>query len=97
VTKSSLVVWTNRALADIEEIYEYVAADKPVAERKLAEKLLLAGDALATHPYLGRVTRPGNIRELVIGSYLLAYRVVDPGPRIEILAVVHGARRRRTR
>lgn len=85
------VFWSVRALRNIEEIYNYVAADKPEAARRLAEKLMLAGDELANHPYLGRVARPGELRELIVGSYLLVYRVRD---EIEIVAVVHGARRR---
>jgi len=40
---------------------------------------------------------PGAIRELVVGSYVLMYRVVEPGGLVEILAVVHGARRRKGR
>ena len=83
------VFWTVRALLDIEEIYEYVAADKPEAARRLAERLMLAGDELATHPYLGREAR--TLRELIVGNYLLVYRVSD---EIAILTVVHGARKK---
>lgn len=87
------VRWSLRARRDIEEIYSYVSADKPEAARRLAEKLMLAGDQLADHPYLGRVARPGELRELLVGSYLLIYRVVDDV--VDIIAVVHGARRRK--
>jgi len=80
--------WSLRAHRDIEKIYHYVAADKPEAARRLAER---AGNELASHPYLGRIARPGDLRELIVGSYLLVYRVRDV---IEIVTVVHGARRR---
>ena len=38
------VAWTLRALSDVEEVYRFVAADKPEAARQLAARLLDAGD-----------------------------------------------------
>ena len=97
------VRWSVRALRDVEDIYHHVAADKPEAARHLAEKLVLAGDELAHHPFLGRPGRPG-LRELIVGNYLIVYRVLEDfspttghrtPPPVEIVTVVHGARRRR--
>jgi len=87
-------VWSLRALRDVEEIYRYVAADKPDAARKLAGKLLLAGDQLALHPYLGREASAKGMRELIVGSYLLVYRVRED---VEIVTLLHGARRKKRR
>ena len=86
------VVWTVRALQDVEEIYRYVAADKPDAAARLAGRLLESGDQLEAHPYLGRAAQTEGIRELVVGKFLLLYRVRD---ELEILTVTHGARRRK--
>jgi plasmid stabilization system protein ParE len=44
------------------------------------------------HPYLGREARAGWLRELVVGKYVLIYRITEI---IEIVTVVHGARRKR--
>jgi addiction module RelE/StbE family toxin len=85
------VVWSARALSDVEEIYRYVSADKPEAAQRLAERLLLAGDELAQHAHLGRLARSG-LRELIVGNYLLLYRITDV---IGIVTVVHGARKKR--
>lgn len=85
------VRWSVRALRDIESIYSYVADDKPEAARRLAERLLAAGDELERHPLLGREAR-ADCRELIVGKYLIVYRLRDV---IEIVTVVHGARRRR--
>jgi plasmid stabilization system protein ParE len=41
----------------------------------------------------GRVARSGNLRELVLGSYVLVYRMLDDV--VEIVTVVHGAQRRK--
>ena len=86
------VFWSVRALRDIETIYEYVAADKPEAARRLAERLMLAGNGLSTHRWLGREARVGGLRELIVGNYLLIYRAQA---EIEIVTVVHGARKKR--
>lgn len=86
------VRWSRRALRDVEEIYAYVAADKPEAARKLAGKLMLAGHELMHHPNLGRLAREGGLRELVVGNYVLVYRVTDV---LDIVTVVHGARKQR--
>ena len=87
------VVWSVKALQAIEEIYAYIAADKPEAARKIAERLLFAGDQLADHPHLGRAARSAELRELVVGNYVLIYRVGEDV--VEIATVIHGARRRR--
>jgi addiction module RelE/StbE family toxin len=86
------VVWSARALHDVEEIYRFVSIDKPEAARRLAERLLWAGDELSQHPHLGRQTRAGDLRELIVGNYLLIYRITDV---IGIVTVVHGARKKR--
>ena len=43
-------------------------------------------------PYSGHATRKEGVRELVVGSHLLLYRVRDT---VELLSVTHGARRRK--
>ncbi len=85
------VIWSARALRDIEEIYSYISVDKPEAARRFAERLLQAGDELAKHPHLGRLA-PSGLRELIVGNYLLLYRITDV---IGIVTVVHGARKKR--
>jgi len=88
------VFWSLRALRDIEAIHEYVAADKPKAASRLVERLMLAGDELSTHPWLGRAGRAG-LRELIVGNYLVIHRVSADRGEVEIVTVVHGARKKR--
>jgi plasmid stabilization system protein ParE len=62
---------------------------------KTGRKLMLAGDELMHHPYLGRVARPGELRELIVCSYVSVYRIVDD--LVDIVTLIHGARRRKPR
>ncbi|MFY7851317.1 MAG: type II toxin-antitoxin system RelE/ParE family toxin, partial [Brevundimonas sp.] len=39
------VVWTKRAISDLESIRTYVAQDRPMAADRLADKLFRAGNA----------------------------------------------------
>jgi toxin ParE1/3/4 len=86
------VVWTDRALANIEAIVAYIVSQhRPLAAQRLGQRLLAAGDALENHPDRGR-TIPRGRRELaVITPYLIRYRIM--GERVVILEVRHGARR----
>jgi toxin ParE1/3/4 len=59
----------------------------------LVTRIVEAIETLCDHPHLGRPGRVAGTRELVIAEtpYVVPYRVVDDG--VEILAVIHGARR----
>jgi plasmid stabilization system protein ParE len=48
------VVWARDALADIQRIRRYIADFNPYAARDMAQRILEAGDDLATFPFRGR-------------------------------------------
>jgi plasmid stabilization system protein ParE len=70
-----------------------VARDDPAAADRFVTRIVEAIETLCDHPHLGRPGRVAGTRELVIADtpYIVPYRVVDDG--VEILAVIHGARR----
>jgi addiction module RelE/StbE family toxin len=84
--------WRQAALADLEDIFEFVAQDNPNAAVKLASSIRNQAERLRLNPHLGRPGRIAGIRELVVPRvpYIVAYQV--RGRRIEILAVVHTSR-----
>ena len=86
------VAWTLRALSDVEEVYRFVAADKPEAARQLQRGYWTPVTCRGQRPYSGHATRKEGVRELVVGSHLLLYRVRDT---VELLSVTQGARRRK--
>lgn len=86
------VRWLRRALRDLDEIQDYIAADSPAAAFGLVNDIIHRTELLlAANPRLGRLGRVRGTRELVVGGteYIVAYRITDS---VEILAVVHGAR-----
>jgi toxin ParE1/3/4 len=85
--------WTPLAAGQLESAHEYVARDNPSAADETIERILLAVEVLERHPQIGRKGRVPRTRELVVTGtpFLVAYRV--KADQIEILAVLHGARR----
>jgi toxin ParE1/3/4 len=75
------VLWTRVARRDLEEIIDFIAADRPTAARRLFERIEKRALALGSLPDLGRVVpelwclRIEAYRELVLRPYRLVYRV----------------------
>jgi toxin ParE1/3/4 len=87
------VVWTPAARDDLGAIRSYIENEDAHAARRVVRTILAATDRLPAHPAIGRPGRASGTRELVIlrTPYIAAYRV--HGGRVEILRVLHGARR----
>lgn len=88
------VDWSPLALSDLEQIVTYVAQDNVAAAFHVADQIVESTAKLADFPRIGRPTARRSVRELVVvnSAYVVRYRV---GPRkIEIVRVLHGARRR---
>jgi toxin ParE1/3/4 len=87
------IVWSPSARKR-QEIYEYVARDKPIAAERLTIRIIATVQALRTHPYVGRIGRDPETRELVIGRtpYIVAYKVLES--EVRILMIWHGAQER---
>lgn len=86
--------WTRRAERDLDEIAEYIGQDSPAAAGRVVLELIDQVESLLpAHPVIGRPGRVLGTRELVIGRlpYIVPYRVRDR--YIEILRVLHTARR----
>jgi len=87
------LVWTRLALDDLDHAHQYIAAANPRAARDTVDRIERATEALLTHPEIGPPGRLEGMRELiVVGTpFIVPYRL--RGDRIEILGVIHGARR----
>jgi len=81
------------ATRDLQSVWEFISDENESAADQVIEHISFAVEQLQRHPRLGRPGRLSETRELsIIGTpYLIAYRVVRQG--IQILAVLHGARR----
>jgi toxin ParE1/3/4 len=81
------------ALADLDELMNYIAKDNPEAANEVARKIWRTTQMLSNHPAIGRVGRVPGTRELVISGtpYIVPYRVIFD--EVQILRVLHAARK----
>lgn len=86
------VVFTPLALADIQAIHNYIAADNPPAAGRTVSRIRRAVESLETFPELGRAWEGGPTRALSIAGipYRIHYRVRED--ELQILRVYHTAR-----
>jgi addiction module RelE/StbE family toxin len=86
-----IVVWTPEAEQDRADIWDYIAADNPVAAVRMDALFSDAAARLTIHPEMGRMgTIPGTRELIVHESYRLVYEL-DAGT-IWVLALVNTAR-----
>lgn len=88
------IYWTDPAKRHLEEIEAYITADNPLAAIDVVMLILsVTSRTLSFHPYAGKKGRVEGTRELLIPGlpYIVAYRPI--ADRLEILAVIHTARR----
>lgn len=88
----SLIRFTEPAVQDLEQIYDYIAQDNIEAAERLKTRLKNLWRSAAENPGIGRKRdhwQP-NIRSVREGNYLILYRPIEDG--IEIVRIVHGAR-----
>lgn len=87
------VRFTRQALADLDEARTHIAERNPSAASATAARIREAIDGLSLFPDRGRPGRIGGTRELVIPAtpFIAACRVGDG--QIDVLAIMHGARR----
>ncbi len=87
------VQWTPLAAKHLESAHEYLAHESAGAADNSIERILSAVEVMEHHPRMGRKGRVAGTRELVITGtpFVVAYRLRHD--QVEILAVLHGARR----
>ena len=80
------------ALADLEEIFAYIAADNREAASRLVARIEEVSAKIADSPYMGEATRKSEFRRFPVGKYLIVYEVGED--EVIVHYVRHGARRR---
>lgn len=87
------LLWTVRALQNLEQEAEFIAQDDPEAALLVVTRIHETLKILQANPQLGRPGRVAGTRELVIPDtrYLIPYRV--RGKQIQILRVFHSSRK----
>ena len=86
-----MVKWSIPAKQDLKQVYDYIARDSKFYAAKVSQDIVDKSEKLFNFPKIGRIVPEidnPNIRELIIYSYRLIYRVSTN--TIEILALIHG-------
>ena len=89
------IVWTLRSREDLRDIASFIAQDNPEAALKLGDLIFQRVDSLEKFPEFGRTVperNQPNIREIIVKSYRVIYRLRKKEKLIEVLRVWHGAR-----
>jgi toxin ParE1/3/4 len=88
-----LIRRTPESDTDLRNIYRYIEVDNPAAAegmlRRFRESLSMLSDMPGGEP--ARPEFGKDVRSFPVGKYLLLYRRVGGG--IELLRVIHGARK----
>ena len=88
------VVWTQRALDDLNDIGDYISKDSFKYAKITLEKLVETASIIENYPLLGRFVPEINdktIREIIKGNYRVIYQIRKE-TSIFILTVFHSAR-----
>jgi toxin ParE1/3/4 len=87
------LVWSPRALADVDAIAAYIATDSSSYASTVVRRILSSTRALSAFPFSGRVVPEigdENLRELFAYSYRIIYQVQNDD--VVVAAVLHGKR-----
>lgn len=90
------VVWTEPAVADLEQIVRTAVGHSPVAAETLRAELLESVEVLVRFPLIGPTyerDRTGRTREILCRQYRIFYRAIEEQRRVEVLTLWHSARR----
>lgn len=89
------VVWSEPALAQLDEIFAYIARDNPAAAAKVANRIRATAALLETSPRIGHATDRKGVFALTLSRYpyIIFYRILERQGHIRILRVRHARRR----
>jgi plasmid stabilization system protein ParE len=87
--------YTERAIADLEDIQTYIAQDDPTAAVRVGGRIRAAIELLEDFPNLGRASRISRTRVLLVARtpYAVYYSVKRSLREVAILHIRHGRRR----
>jgi toxin ParE1/3/4 len=87
------VVWSPRAVEDLEAIAQYIAADSAAYAAAVVKTILNTASNFSRFPFSGRVVPElgdEGIREWFAYSYRVVYRVENE--IVTVAAIIHGKR-----
>jgi plasmid stabilization system protein ParE len=89
----SQLIWSPRALNDLEAIRDHIARDSIAYADLVLARLLVAPQRLVSFPESGRMVPEfglPNLREIVLRPFRIVYRL--RGDIVEVVTIFHSAR-----
>ena len=90
------VVWTERAISDLEAAIHSIAIEVPLSAERLRLDLLESVAFLSRFPSIGPIyerLRARRVREYLCNRYRIFYQIDEQILRIEILMIWHSSRK----
>ena len=89
------VLWTESALSQLDAIYEYIAQTSSEYALRMIDRLTRRSIQIAEFPFSGRMVpeyESNEVREVLEWPYRIIYLIKSEESRVEVIAVIHGAR-----
>ena len=84
------IVWTKRAIENLQSIYDYISEDSQFQAQKAIKEVIECVEVLESFPNMGVVVKEFpqyGLRELLKYSYRIIYKVKDSN--LQIITFVH--------
>jgi plasmid stabilization system protein ParE len=93
------LVFDDRAIADIENVFDWIAQDSPATAKVVTDRLFSSIEILISFPFIGHVGQDPDTLEWVVPRlpYVVVYEVDRARERIIVTGVFHGAQDREDR
>ena len=91
------LVFDDQALADLENIFNWIAQDSPSNAKSVVDRLFSSAELLISFPLMGHVGRVPGTFEWVGPRlpYIVVYEVDQVAGQVVVTAVFHGAQDRK--
>jgi toxin ParE1/3/4 len=90
------LVYDDQALADLEDIFNWIAQDSPAAAKTVVDRLFSSTELLISFRFMGHVGHDPGTFEWVVPRlpYIVVYEVDQARECVIVTAVLHGAQDR---
>jgi len=90
------LVFDDQAIADIENIFNWIAKESPTTAKIVTERLFSSIELLISFPFIGHAGHDPDTLEWVVPRlpYIVVYEVDRARARILVTGVFHGAQNR---
>jgi addiction module RelE/StbE family toxin len=89
------LVFSPLAKKDLYEIVRFISSDNPIKALSFAQFLISKAKQLPQFPEMGRVVpefQQVQIREIIVRSYRIVYRVNHSKTQIQLIRIWHASR-----